>query len=261
MTAQRAGQGLRLRGERFQEFLDPRPRVTIGLVLRQNLRQAQQLEFGGRIAEQGKEVRVGIAAATIQNQQRALRRGFDKRAIALGRRMHVFDGPDVLAVDLPTVAHHMDEQQGHERRDDARRVNETALQSRDLVLDVFGIKPRADHPSPRGEAPNIRFLGFQATRVVRPLPDIIDVPLVMAADQIGELDENSCAEGIAVIGKVVPVEIRAVWVHDHAGIHVLQPEIILVLVTVAQGGDPLGGFRLRLLPRDAPGRDLALGSR
>ncbi len=140
-------------------------------------------------------------------------------------------------------------------------MNESALQTSNFLLNIFHVEACADHPAPRREAGDIGLLRLQAAWVIRPLPDIVHIPLLMAADDLGEFDKDADSARVFEFGEIFSVQIRAIGMHDHARVHILQPEIILVFMAVTKCRDLPEGLLLSLVACHASGLNLVLGMR
>jgi hypothetical protein len=159
----------------------------------------------------------------------------------------------------PLALHrHKTQEQRAEHRDSGGDLDQPGRDQTDFPLHVVQIQSRTHDPAPRFELLNERLLGLQAVRIVLPLPDVFDVRLLPITQRVYDLHEDPAAQGVLKTRQVVAVEIRPVGVHDHAGVQVGDPEVVLPIVAVAQvlnaGDRGPTGFVLR----EAPEPDLGL---
>ena len=108
-------------------------------------------------------------------------------------------------------------------------------------------------PAPRLEALDVGLLGLQAFGVVLPLPDVVDVALALALHERGELHEDGHPPRIGEAVQLLAIEVRAVGMHDHARLLVLDPEVVLALRAIAQLFDEPGSGTLRLVTCQSAG--------
>ncbi len=239
--------------ERTGRLLDTAGDLLTGGRVRRNRRQdvveVEELHLVRAPAEELEDDRVGVPASAVDEQDGTLGRGFDQRLVPVGRLHEVPLGVVALALKVQAFADDVQEEQRDDDDNRGRAVRHAALEPLDFLADVLGVEPGADHPAPGLEPPDVGLLGCQPRRVVVPLPDVVDVALVPPAHDIGELDEDPDPARVPERGDVLTVELRAIRVHDDAGREVLQPEVVLALGAVAEGGNAGGCLCLGLHPR------------
>ena len=106
---------------------------------------------------------------------------------------------------------------------------------------LFGglqIDAGTDDPVPRFEKLDIGEFGHGGI-MPRFGPEIVHRSFSVLAADVDEGDEQSFAVGVREIGQVLAVQRRLHGVHDHPGPHVVDPQVIIVII--AHGADEFGG--------------------
>ena len=96
--------------------------------------------------------------------------------------------------------------------------------------DIIDINPAAENPSPWFVKLNERDFrcGFGITRL---RPHVIDEPLTFVPAYVHHLDKQLLAVWIFVITQILAVKFGFDGMHQHLGLHVVDPDVIVVLVT------------------------------
>ena len=163
------------------------PHGSVRGLTRQDVRQLQELELPSRVAQHGQQRGIGVAAAAVEDQHRALRGRLHECLIACGRPPEPFDHLLTTPLDPQALMQSEQQQQGDAAGDGQRGTDEALLDARDLCPHVIDVQPGSHDPAPGGEPLHVGFLGLQAFRVVLPLPDIVDVTLAVPLHGVGEL--------------------------------------------------------------------------
>src|SRR3990167_706277 len=223
-----------------------------GIVM-QKLRQRKLFEFLRGVAEHFKYGAVGIGRPVAKDHDDPFRRGLDQLAVLLlgseEELLGLAPGPLYAKALLINVK----QDHGYYARYKEREFDKAALKARDLLAHVLYIDPRAYNPAPGREKAHVRELRDYAAGLVLPLPHVVDVAGPVAAAYLREFGEHALAVRITEVGKVFPVQVGPVGMHDHLRAEVRYPEIILAFRPVAQAAEALHGFFLRLAPRQEPG--------
>ena len=166
--------------------------VPQGLVAftRQHVGGLQELQLASAVAEQRQEGGVGVAQSAIDEQQGALRGGLDQRVVARVRVTQPLHALFAAALDAQRLLQHEQEQQGDDAGDAERGQQQVALETFDLRLHVIDVHARADDPVPGLEALDVGLLRLEPFDVVEPLPDVVDVALLLLLDEVRELHED-----------------------------------------------------------------------
>ena len=101
-------------------------------------------------------------------------------------------------------------------------------------MDIIDIHTGADDPAPWFKALDIRHLRGYLFRVVLPLPQVVDIPCSLLLHLLDEFNKKVFAVCILEIGKVLALQITAVRVHDQPRNHVVDPEVIFFLRSIAK---------------------------
>lgn len=99
----------------------------------------------------------------------------------------------------------------------------------------------------------VRYLWNNAAGVIFPLPFIIHVASILGTDNFDEFHKQAFAIRIGEIGDVPAFQIRPVGMHNGAGVHVVDPEIVFKLRPVPQAAQIINGLSLGLLPGEQTG--------
>ncbi|MNQ60752.1 hypothetical protein D3C85_750450 [compost metagenome] len=152
------------------------------------------------------------------------------------------DRPRDRASQPPTGhAHGQSHQQGHAAEGQGR-----AGHGGD---DLVRIDARTDHPAPGLEGLDVGDLGGRLF-LTRLGPAVVEKARTVAARDLGHFPEHEDAVGVGPGAQVLPFKLRAEGVHDHARLHVVDPEV--VVLAIAQGAQGRQGGRLGLGPRHHP---------
>ena len=118
---------------------------------------------------------------------------------------------------------------GEDEHDDRCHPDDAKRLGANRRIEVVEVEARADDPAPRLEQLHVRDLADRLRRAgLR--PQVGHEPGAAPADGRHELDEEPLARGIGVVREVLAVELRPGRVHDHPGVEIVHPEVLLPLV-------------------------------
>ena len=122
--------------------------------------------------------------------------------------------------------------------------------------DIVGIDTGADHPTPTGYRLDIRDLEYRLTQPGFG-PVVINIaPRLLLLSHPGKLEKDGFLVTIEDLAGILPLQLWLGGMHDHSGLLVIDPEI--VIVTKAHVPQRLFGQPLRLLDLEFALADLLL---
>jgi hypothetical protein len=104
----------------------------------------------------------------------------------------------------------------------------------DLYIDVLVVETGADNPAPGFKALDKREFGNDQEGLVLPLKEIFNIALAVLAHHLDKFLEQVCSGGVTEIRNRLTPEIRAVGVNHDQGFHVIDPEVIFIVRSVAE---------------------------
>ncbi len=150
------------------------------------------------------------------------------------------------------LPHDIDREEGDDLENPEENKGHAFGDRRDLGPDVLDVHPGPDAPVPRPVFLDVRDLREDPARVVLPLPMVIDIAAAGVLDRLEKGLKELLAGGILGIRHILALEVGTVGVHDHPGMGVVDPEVILAFRAVAEAAEMGGGLLFRLLHRDRP---------
>jgi hypothetical protein len=178
--------------------------------------------------------RIGEEPLAFDGHENRLRRRFDQRTILGLRCTQSSHGLQATAFGLEAGPQQHEEQERDGHEDQQRRRLHTAGDARHFGLDVIDVDTGAEDPAPGRKALDVGQLGDDARLVILPLPHVVDIARALRFDLPHHLDEESLAVRILKGGDVLPFEIRAIGMHEHPRLHVVDPEVVLALLAVVK---------------------------
>ena len=201
-----------------------------------------QLGLGKTRHLQEEGVREG--AGPVDDYDHALGGGFHEGAVSLPGCPHSELRGRPAPLDGEALLHQECQDQGEHGGHAQGKGDEVSGQGRNLGIYIVEVNSCTYDPVPGREAAHVGKLGGDVAPVVLPLPQVLDVTLLLFAHRLDEFHEELEAVLVPVIAEVPAFELTPVGVHDHARDHVGDPEVVLALPAVPYVADAVSGASL-----------------